>query len=77
MIVKNGGKELRACLESVRSLVDQIVIADTRSTDDTVEISREFGVMMVSFPWTDHYAEARNYSVVIREYLFPAACMKG
>lgn len=60
MIVKNGGKDLRPCLESVRPLVDQIVIADTGSTDDTVAIAREFGAVIVSHPWQDHYAEARN-----------------
>jgi glycosyltransferase involved in cell wall biosynthesis len=60
MIVKNGGKDLRPCLESVRSIVDQIVIADTGSTDDTVSIASEFGAIIVSHPWQDHYAEARN-----------------
>jgi glycosyltransferase involved in cell wall biosynthesis len=60
MIVRNGGADLRLCLESVRSLVDQIVIADTGSTDNTREIAAEFGASVVSFPWKDHYAEARN-----------------
>lgn len=60
MIVKNGGKDLRPCLESVRSIVDQIIIADTGSTDDTVAIASEFGAIIVSHPWQDHYAEARN-----------------
>jgi glycosyltransferase involved in cell wall biosynthesis len=60
MIVKNGGDDLRLCLESVRSLVDQIVIADTGSTDSTRDTAAEFGATVVSFPWKDHYAEARN-----------------
>lgn len=63
MIVKNGGEGLRSCLQSVRSLVDQIVIADTGSTDNTVEIAREFGAVVVTCPWTDHYAEARNVAL--------------
>ncbi|WP_433972521.1 tetratricopeptide repeat-containing glycosyltransferase family 2 protein [Tunturiibacter lichenicola] len=60
MIVKNGGEDLRYCLESVRSLVHQIVIADTGSTDNTVEIATEFGATITRIPWADHYAEARN-----------------
>jgi glycosyltransferase involved in cell wall biosynthesis len=60
MIVKNGGDDLRHCLKSVRALVDQIVIADTGSTDNTRDIAAEFGATVVSFPWKDHYAEARN-----------------
>jgi glycosyltransferase involved in cell wall biosynthesis len=63
MIVKNGGEGLRSCLRSVCSLVDQIVIADTGSTDNTVEIAREFGAVVVTCPWTDHYAEARNVAL--------------
>jgi tetratricopeptide (TPR) repeat protein len=60
MIVKNGGKDLRPCLESVRSLVSQIVIADTGSTDDTLAIAAEFGAEVVPCAWNDHFADARN-----------------
>jgi tetratricopeptide (TPR) repeat protein len=63
MIVKNGGEDLRACLESVRAIVDQMVIADTGSTDDTVAIAEEFGATVVPCAWNDHYAEARNVAL--------------
>ncbi|MGR5297159.1 glycosyltransferase family 2 protein [Vibrio mediterranei] len=43
MIVKNESKHLRACLESVQGWVDEIVIMDSGSTDDTAEIAAEFG----------------------------------
>ena len=60
MIVKNGGKDLRPCLASVVRFVDQIVIVDTGSTDDTRAIASEFGAVVASFPWVDHFSEARN-----------------
>jgi tetratricopeptide (TPR) repeat protein len=60
MIVKNGGEDLRLCLESVRSLVDQIVIADTGSTDGSIAVARSFGATIVEFPWCDDFAAARN-----------------
>lgn len=60
MIVKNGGEDLRLCLESVRCLVDQIVIADTGSTDDTRQIATEFGALIIDVPWQNHFANARN-----------------
>lgn len=60
MIVKNESHTIRACLESVRDVVSQIVIADTGCTDNTCEIAREFGATIVSFAWQDHYANARN-----------------
>jgi len=60
MIVKNEAHTIRACLESVRDVVTQIVIADTGCTDCTCDIAREFGATVVSFPWENHYAKARN-----------------
>jgi tetratricopeptide (TPR) repeat protein len=60
MIVKNGADTLRACLESVRGVVQQIVIADTGSTDNTCDIAREFGASIISVPWENDFAKARN-----------------
>ena len=63
MIVKNGGEDLRLCLRSAAPVVQQMVVADTGSTDSTREILREFGATVVDFPWTNHYGEARNASL--------------
>ena len=60
MIVRDGGDQLRWCLESVAGLVSQIVIADTGSVDDTVSIAAEFGAEVVDFPSTNDFAAARN-----------------
>lgn len=60
MIVKNESHTIRPCLESVRDIVSEIVIADTGCTDDTCEIARSLGATILSFPWVDHYANARN-----------------
>jgi tetratricopeptide (TPR) repeat protein len=60
MIVKNEAHTLRACLESVKSIVSQILVADTGSTDNTCEIAREFGATVISVPWESDFAKARN-----------------
>lgn len=60
MIVKNEAHTIRACLESARDFVSQIVVADTGCSDDTCDIAREFGATVVPFPWVDHFAKARN-----------------
>jgi len=60
MIVKNGAQTLRNCLASVQGIVDTITIADTGSTDETVAIAHEFGATVLSMPWADDYAQARN-----------------
>ena len=60
MIVKNGENTIRPCLESVRGVVEQIVIADTGCTDNTCDIAREFGASIISVPWENDFAKARN-----------------
>ncbi|MGG4169104.1 glycosyltransferase family 2 protein [Rossellomorea vietnamensis] len=63
MIVKNEGTLLGRCLESVCDLVDEIIIVDTGSEDNTIEVAKSYGAKVYDFKWTDHFAEARNYSL--------------
>lgn len=60
MIVRNGADTIRPCLESARAMVDQIVIADTGCTDNTCDIARQFGAHIISVPWENDFAKARN-----------------
>src|SRR5271154_6187248 len=62
MIVRDSAATLRACLESVRGVADEIVIADTGSTDDTLAIAREFGARTIEIPWENDFAGARNHA---------------
>lgn len=59
-IVKNEEASLPKCLESVKNVVDEIVILDTGSTDNTLEIAQQFGANIAKFTWSDDFAEARN-----------------
>src|SRR3990172_4302113 len=61
MIVKNEEETLPRCLESVKSLVNEIVIVDTGSTDKTVEVAEGFGAKVLHKAWTGNFAEARNH----------------
>jgi len=76
MIVKNEEKYLEQCLNSVKDIVDEIIIVDTGSTDKTKEIAKKFSDMRVSsrtrsqvtakvfdFKWSDDFSEARNESL--------------
>ncbi len=60
LIVRNEEKFLKRALESVRTLAHQIVVVDTGSTDSTVEIARQQGAEVYSFPWQDDFSAARN-----------------
>lgn len=63
MIVKNEQNFLEGCLESVRDCVDEIVIVDTGSTDDTKRIASRFGARVLDFQWIGDFSAARNYSL--------------
>ncbi|GLH69799.1 hypothetical protein GETHPA_13320 [Geothrix rubra] len=63
MIVKNEAAHLPRCLASVRDLVDEIVVVDTGSTDETVHIAETFGARVGHFPWTGDFSAARNASL--------------
>jgi len=62
MIVKNEEAVLARCLDSVSDLADEIVIADTGSTDNTREIAKSYTKNIFSYSWTEDFAAARNFS---------------
>ena len=62
MIVKDEEAVLARCLDSAASLVDEIGIVDTGSTDKTVEIAKSYAARVLFEPWQDNFAHARNIS---------------
>lgn len=62
MIVKNEELVLDRCLSSVYSLVDEIIIVDTGSTDKTKEIAQKYTDKIYDFEWCDDFSKARNFS---------------
>lgn len=63
MIVKNAAQDLPDCLASVKGAVDQIVVADTGSTDATQEVALAAGATLIQIPWENDFAKARNQSL--------------
>ena len=69
MIVRNEERCLRRSLEAAASFVDDIIIVDTGSTDQTKAIARSFGettgkrVRLYDFVWINDFSAARNYSL--------------
>lgn len=63
MIVKNEEQNLADCLESVKDVVDEIVIVDTGSNDRTVGIAEAYGAKIYTFEWENDFSAARNESL--------------
>lgn len=63
MIVKDEEAVIARCLESVKNIVDEIVIVDTGSTDATIEIAKKYGANLFETLWDDHFSNARNFAL--------------
>ena len=63
MIVKNEEKYLRECLTNVKDLVENIIIVDTGSTDNTIKIAEEFNAKIYNYTWINDFSAARNFSI--------------
>lgn len=61
LIVKNEEELLPRCLNSIKNAVDEIVVVDTGSTDNTVTIANNFGAKIYHHSWNDSFSEARNH----------------
>lgn len=60
MIVKNEARWLPQCLDSVTGWVDEVVVGDTGSSDDTWALAEEAGARLLQVSWNEDFAEARN-----------------
>ena len=67
MIVKNEGQNLSRCLNSVSSLVNEIIVVDTGSTDSTCKIAHQYGATIHHFLWNDNFSDARNASLELAQ----------
>ncbi len=85
MIAKNETRFLGKCLSLARAAVDEIVLVDTGSTDDTVAIAESFGAKVLHSPWQDDFSAPRNVALRAAtgdwilvldadEFLQPGAC---
>ncbi len=60
MIVKDEAEILGRCLDSVRELVDEIVVVDTGSRDATLKVAQAYTDKVFEFEWIEDFSAARN-----------------
>ena len=61
IITKNEERNILRCLNSVKDVVEEIVVVDSGSTDDTAAICEHFGVKFVHQDWLG-YSEQKNFA---------------
>ena len=64
LIVRDVEQTLENCLRSIQPAVDELVVVDTGSVDQTREIAKRLGAKLHGFAWCDDFAQARNMSLL-------------
>lgn len=63
LIVRDEAALIEDCIASAAGLIDELIVVDTGSVDDTVERVRALGAKVIHFEWIDDFAAARNVSL--------------
>ena len=63
MIVRDEEQVLARCLDSICGIVDEIILVDTGSVDQTIRIAGRYTEKIFRFPWIDDFSAARNFSL--------------
>lgn len=63
LIAKNESDNIKRLFKSFQGCFDKVVLIDTGSTDNTVELAKELGAEVHHFTWIDDFSAARNFAL--------------
>jgi tetratricopeptide (TPR) repeat protein len=63
LVTRNEEKKIERALRSVTPLADEVVVADTGSTDRTVAVAEGLGAKVFPFKWADDFSAASNFAL--------------
>ena len=67
VIARNEARCLARCLQSAAPYVDEMLVVDTGSTDDTRAIALACGARVADFAWVDDFSAARNHALALTD----------
>ena len=62
-MVKNESKNLPRSIDSLKTQVDEIIVVDTGSTDNTIEIAKSYGAKVIETEWQEDFSTPRNIAI--------------
>lgn len=63
IITKNEAEYLEQCLAALKPYPFEIVVTDTGSDDNSLEIARQYTNHVYEFAWIDDFSAARNFCI--------------
>jgi len=63
VITKNEEKNMESYFAKIQGLVQEMILVDTGSTDQTLEIARQHGAKIYKYEWKQDFAAAKNYAL--------------
>lgn len=63
MIVRDEAEVLSVALEAVAAWAREVIVVDTGSTDESLDVARRAGARVRSISWEDDFSAARNVSI--------------
>jgi hypothetical protein len=63
IIARDEEQDIGACIASARGVVSEVVVADTGSTDSTIEVAQAHGARVIRVDWCGDFSAARNASL--------------
>jgi glycosyltransferase involved in cell wall biosynthesis len=63
LIVRDESKFIEGCLDSLVGRVDEVIVVDTGSYDDTIEKALRFPIKLHHFSWRGDFSAARNFAL--------------
>jgi len=61
VITKNEEKNIKKCINSLKSVSDEVIVVDSESTDKTVETAKQCGAIVINNKFIG-YKEQRNFA---------------
>lgn len=67
VIARDEAVRIGRLLDSVRPWVDEMLVLDTGSSDDTVRVAGAHGARVARFAWCDDFSAARNHALALAD----------
>lgn len=63
IIARNEERSIERCIASFRESIDEIILCDTGSMDNTISIASSLGASIYHYSWSDDFSAARNFAI--------------